>query len=90
MPKVQRQFNQLHGEIKTSNMMVAEVFTKLNKRFDMMENTRGDLALGLVELGNRLGGAGSGGVWRSPLSVVEVARGILGDVDADIKDEDFQ
>jgi hypothetical protein len=54
-----------------------------------MKSSRGDLAVGLVELGNRLGGAGSRGVvWRRPSSVVE---GILGDVDAEIEpDEDFE
>ncbi len=47
--------------------------------------------MGLVELGNRLGGAGSCGAQRRPSLVVEVARGILGDVDAEFKqDEDFQ
>jgi hypothetical protein len=88
MPEVQRQFNQLHGEIKTANVTVTEWFTRLNERFDMMESSRGDLAVRLVELGNRLGGAGSCGGWRRPLLVVE---GILGDVDAEIEqDEDFE
>jgi hypothetical protein len=46
-----------------------------------------------VELGNRLeGGAGSRGARRRLASVVEVARGILGGVDAEMikQDEDFQ
>jgi hypothetical protein len=33
-----------------------EGFARSNARFDMMESTRGELATGLVELGQRIGG----------------------------------
>jgi hypothetical protein len=53
MPEVQRQFDQLHGEIKTST--VAEWFTKLNERFDMMEKKRGS-GIGVSGVGKQVGG----------------------------------
>ncbi len=56
MPEVQRQINQLHGEVKNSNVTNVEGFARLNNRFDEMESSRGELATGLVELGQRMGG----------------------------------
>jgi hypothetical protein len=61
MPEVQRQINQLHGEVKNSNVTNVEGFARLNNRFDEMESSRGELATGLVELGQRIGGGGGGG-----------------------------
>jgi hypothetical protein len=34
IPEVQRQFNQLHREMKTYNVTIAEGFTRYNERFD--------------------------------------------------------
>jgi hypothetical protein len=87
MPEVQRQFNQLHGELKSNTTALQEGFTKVHERFDTLESTRGDLATGLVELGNRLGGVAPNS--QSPASVMQVSR-VLGDVDAEIEDEDYK
>jgi hypothetical protein len=93
LPEVQRQFNQLHGELKTSNVTVVEGFTKLNERFDTMENTRGELATGLVELGHRLGGlAATVATTRSPSSVMQglgSPRALGGELDEE-DHEDFK
>jgi hypothetical protein len=83
LPEVQRQFNQLHGVIKDSSVTITEGFERMNERFDTMESSRGELATGLVDLGQRLGG--------SPSSVVQVGRSGGGRaVEEEEEDEDFK
>jgi hypothetical protein len=89
MPEVQRQFNQLHGEVKNSNEMNGEGFRRLHERFDTMETSRGEMATGLVELGHRIGGSSVARVDGTTTTTTITARG-GGAMAIDEDDAEFQ